>query len=336
MTVVVTGAAGHLGGNLVRALLSQRRKVRALVHRGRRALAGLDVEFCEGDVCDAVSLRRVFQGADVVYHTAAHVSIVGDEWALLEKTNIAGTRNILEAVQACGVRRLVHFSSIHALEQEPLDETLDESRPLATSMRVAPYDRSKAMGDAEVRRAVEQGLNAIILYPTAIIGPYDWRPSHVGDVLLALCCQRMPALVSSGFDWVDVRDVAEGAIHAEHVAAPGALYLLSGHWVSVKDLASQVQEITGVGVPRLVAPLGLARLAAPLVTWYNRYRGSRPLFTSVALQALESNRYISHARATAEFGYRPRPFHDTLADTLHWFAQEGYLPGLPRPWRSDG
>jgi dihydroflavonol-4-reductase len=335
MTVVVTGAAGHLGGNLVRALLSQGRRVRALIHRDRRGLADLDVELCEGDVCDPASLRRAFQGADVVYHTAAHVSIVSDEWALLEKTNIVGARNVLGAVHACKVRRLIHFSSIHALEQEPLDEPLDESRALATSMRVAPYDRSKAMGDSEVRRAAGQGLDVVILYPTAIIGPYDWRPSHVGDVLLALCCKRMPALVSSGFDWVDVRDVVAGALQAEHVAAPGSRHLLSGHWASVQDLANQVQEITGVRVPWLVAPLGLARLAAPLVTWYNRQRGSRPLFTSVALQALDSNRHISHARATAELGYQPRPFHDTVADTLHWFSHEGYLPDLPRPWRSD-
>ena len=234
MTVVVTGATGHLGGNLVRALLSQGRRVRALIHRDRRGLADLDVELCEGDICDPASLRQAFQGADVVYHTAAHVSIVSDEWALLEKTNIVGARNVLDAVQACGVRRLIHFSSIHALEQEPLDEPLDESRALATSRRVAPYDRSKAMGDSEVRRAAGQGLDAVILYPTAIIGPYDWRPSHVGDVLLALCCRRMPALVSSGFDWVDVRDVVAGALQAEHVAAPGSRYLLSGHWASVK------------------------------------------------------------------------------------------------------
>jgi len=335
MTVVVTGASGHLGGNLVRALLSQGRVVRALIHRDRRSLAGLDVETCPGDVCDPASLRRAFQGADVVYHAAGHISILRDDWPLLERTNVLGMRNVLAAVRACGVRRLVHFSSIDALEQEPLDQPVDESRPLVSSPHAPPYDRSKALGERELRRAVEQGLDAVILYPTSIIGPYDWRPSHVGDVLLALCRRRLPALVSGGFDWVDVRDVAAGALQAERLAPPGGRYLLSGHWRSVQDLARQVQDLSGVPVPRLVAPLGLARLGAPLATWYCRSTGRRPLFTVVALQALHSNHNISHARATAEFGYQPRPFRDTLADTLTWFAQEGYLPRTMQLRRDD-
>jgi dihydroflavonol-4-reductase len=286
-------------------------------------------------VGDRASLRRAFQGAQVVYHAAAHISIVRNEWPLLERTNVQGTRNVVDAVQDCGVRRLIHFSSIHALEQGPLDQPLDESRSLVISPHAALYDRTKAMGEAEVRRAVEQGLDATILYPTAIIGPYDWRPSHMGDVLLALCRRRLPALVRGGFDWVDVRDVVAGALQAENLAPAGARYLLSGQWVSIQGLARQIEQLAGVRAPRVIAPLALARLGAPLATWYGRCCGRRPLFTPDALQALDSNHTISHERATRELGYQPRPFRETLRDTLAWFAQEGYLPPTVQLRRND-
>jgi dihydroflavonol-4-reductase len=266
MTVVVTGAAGHIGGTLVRALLARGRSVRALVHRDRRALHGLDVELVEGDVCDAVSLQRALDGAEVVYHAAARISLLVNEWPLLEAVNVVGTRNVVEACRRCGVRRLVHFSSIHALRQEPLDLPVDESRPLVESDGHPPYDRSKAAGEREVRRAIAQGLDAVILNPTAIIGPYDYRPSHIGAGLLALGRGRLPALVAGGFDWVDVRDVVEGALRAEERAPKGARYLLSGHWVSMRHLASMVEAITGVRAPRFVSPLGLAYVGAPLLT----------------------------------------------------------------------
>ncbi len=331
MTVVVTGASGHLGGNLVRALLDRGRKVRVLVHRDRTALGELHLETCEGDVTDPASLRRAFRGAEVVYHAAAHISIVHDEWPALEAVNIEGTRNVVAAAQECGVRRLVHFSSVHALQQEPLDEPLDESRPLVSSPDYSPYDRSKAAGERRVRRAIEQGLDAIILYPTGIIGPYDWRPSHFGAVLVSLCRQQIPALVAGGFDWVDARDVAAGAIQAEQVAASGSRYLLSGHWLPMDEIAALVQEILNVPIPRWTCPMWLARLAAPAACAYVRGHGRRPLFTPEALHALGGNRQISHVLAERELGYHLRPFRETLADTLRWFQEVGFLPSAARP-----
>jgi len=126
MTIVVTGASGHVGANLVRSLLVQGRHVRAVIHNNTQAIDGLNVEIIKGDVCDPVSLRHAFSGADVVYHLAARVSISPDEWPLLELVNVVGTRNVVEACLHCGVRRLVHFSSIEALVQEPMDVSVDD------------------------------------------------------------------------------------------------------------------------------------------------------------------------------------------------------------------
>jgi dihydroflavonol-4-reductase len=325
MTVVVTGAAGHVGANLVRALLAQHRPTRAIVHLHRQAVQGLEVEAVEGDVCHPPSLLSAFEGADVVYHLAADIPLLTTRWSKLEAVNIIGTRNVVEACLRCGVRRLVHFSSIHAMTQEPMGIPVDESRPLVDSGHSTPYDYSKAAGEKEVRRGMEMGLDAIIINPTAIIGPYDYQPSHFGEALLAMACGRLPALVAGGFDWVDVRDVIAGAMQAEKRAPSGAKYLLSGHWVSLPDLADLVEPITGVPIPGFVCPLWLARIGAPFVTAFDRLTGKRPLYTSVSIKALCSNRNISHQRATRELDYHPRPFRETIIDTLRWFAETGQL-----------
>lgn len=332
MTVAVTGGSGHVGAALVRALLSQGEHVRALVHVDQRGLEGLDVEMVPGGLDDPASLARAFASADTVYHAAGYISLLRTEWSRVEQINVVGTRRVVQACQESGVRRLVHFSSIHALVQEPLDVPVDESRPLVNGHHRPPYDRSKAMGEREVRHAVEQGLDAVILYPTAITGPYDFRPSHLGEVLLALARGRLPALVESGFDWVDVRDVAGGAIRAAKCAPRGARYLLSGHWASVRELAEIIHDITGSPVPWFTCPLLLARIGAPCATAITTMVGKRPFFTSVSLEALRSNRDVSHARATRELGYQSRPLRETLEDTLSWFAQQGMLrqPALVR------
>ena len=325
MITVVTGAAGHLGGNLVRALVALGRRVRAVDLGGWRSLDGLDVERVQADVRDLPSLERALAGAEVVYHTAAYISLSMDDWPLVEAVNVAGTRHVVAACLACGVRRLVHFSSIHALRQEPFELPVDELSPLVGARGGAPYDRSKAAGELEVRRGVERGLDAVILNPTAMIGPHDYRPSYTGGVLRAIGWGRVPVLVDSGFDWVDVRDVAEAAIRAEQGAPSGARYLLSGHWATLRGLAHLVQEITGVRPPRLYVPWRLARLAAAVCDAVARRTGRKLVLTRVAVDALRSNRRISHERATLELGYRPRPLRATVGDLFQWFEQAGMM-----------
>ncbi len=325
MTVVITGANGHVGANLVRALIDKGRPARCLVHVNCEAIEGLDTEIVQGDISDPASLCRAFEGADVVYHLAACISLSMSDWSVLEKVNVLGTRNVVEACLRTGVRRLVHFSSIHALVQAPMSVPVDESRPLVASRHYPPYDCSKAAAEIEVRRGIEKGLDAVIINPTAIIGPHDYQPSYFGEALLSLAHHRLPALVTGGFDWVDVRDVVAGALRAEESAPAGAKYLLPGHWVSMRDIAAMVAEITGVPAIRFVLPLWLAHIGAPFIQAVSRVNGKRPLYTGVSLRALRSNRRISHERASRELGYRPRPFRETLADTLRWFEESGYF-----------
>jgi len=325
MNVAVTGASGHVGANLIRALLAKGRNTRALVHLDRRALDGLDVEITEGDICDSESLLRAFQDVDVVYHLAAHISILKNEWSKFESVNVIGTQKVVEACLQSGVRRLVHFSSIHAMSEECTDSTGDTPFILAESQQDMPYDRSKAAAEREVYKGIEKGLDAIIINPTAIIGPYDYKPSHLGEALLRLANGKLPGLITGGFDWVDVRDIVEAALRAEERAPTGARYVLSGHWVSICDLAALIEQVTGVPAPRLVCPLWLARVTAPIVSTIDHLTGRRPLYTSMSLRTLQSQRNISCQKATLELEYHPRPFRNTIIDTLKWFEEAGQL-----------
>jgi dihydroflavonol-4-reductase len=323
--IVVTGAAGHAGANLVRALAAQGRPVRAFVHLDRKALEGLDVEVVSGDICDLDSLLKAFEGAEEVYHLAACISIGNEPWSRLESVNISGTRNVVEACLKRGVRRLVHFSSIHTLVDTTNGSPVDESKPLVASRRYPAYDRSKAVAEREVYKGIEKGLDAIVISPTAIVGPHDYKPSHFGEALLRLANGRLPALISGGFDWVDVRDVVQGTLRAQSTAPTGAKYILSGHWLSLRQVAKMTEGLTGVKAPGSVCPMWLARVGAPFITAFDLLARRRPLYTSVSLQALRGHRHISHRKATKELDYQPRPFRETLIDTLRWFEAAGKL-----------
>jgi dihydroflavonol-4-reductase len=326
MIVAVTGATGHIGATLIRALIKGGCHVKALVHKDQRALEGLNIEIVKGDVGDPYALARIFSGAEVVYHLAAIISLSMNDWPAVEKVNVSGTRNVVETCLKFNIRRLVHFSSIHAMVQEPLNQPVDEKRSLVDGNDCPPYDRSKAAGEREVREGIEQGLDAVILNPTSVIGPDDYQLSHMGTALLAMAQGKLPALIEGGFDWVDVRDVVAGAIAAEEKAPQAAKYMLSGHFATVCELAELTEEILGVPAPRFVCPAWLARTGAPVVTAFNQITRSRPLFTDVSLRALDRcNHQISHARATRELNYNPRPLRETLRDTFLWFEKAGLL-----------
>lgn len=326
MTVVVTGASGHVGTNLVRELRRQGRAVRAVMHPDEPLLERLQVEQVRGDVRDPASLRRAFGGAEVLYHLAAVISIDGDRSGLVRATNVEGVRNVAEAARACGVRRMVHCSSVHAFFQEPLDEPLDETRPQVSASSYPAYDRSKAAGEIELRKVIATGLDAVIVNPTGIIGPYDHGPSRMGRFFLALCARRLAALLDSGFDWVDVRDVVAGAIAAETRGRTGENYLVSGQWHSLRELAALAEQITGVAPPTFTCPMRVGRLVAPVSTLYAHLAGREPLFTAESLHALCGNRTVLHDKAARELGYAPRPTFDTVRDVYDWFAAAGMMP----------
>lgn len=328
---VVTGASGHIGGVLVRALTDRYGpgQIRAIYRERQGTAADLDIEWVNGDILDKESLIAAFKGTKAVFHLAALVSIDAVKDQEFHRTNVLGTRNVVEAALTCNVRRLVHVSSIHAYNQQPLDEVLDEKRDPADGPHHDPYDRSKAAGEAEIRRGIERGLDAVILNPTGVIGPYDGGPSHMGQFFLDLYHRRIPALIAGGYDWIDVRDVVTTTMDAEMKARCGENYLVSGHWHTVRELAELSEQATGVPSPHLQFPVSVARLWAPCQVILDRSRGRRPLYTPTAVRVMSSgNQRISSAKARAELQLHPRPVVESVIDTYRWFNEQGMLDNL--------
>jgi len=324
MKVAVTGAAGHLGGAVVRRLLDAGASVRALVHQDRRGIEGLPLELHEGDLREPEVMARLVAGCERVIHLAALISLDRADEAELQSINVDGVRTVMAACAAAGVRRVVHASSIHAFSALPVDAPVDESRGPAEP-GAPPYDRSKAAGEAVVREALAGGLDVVVVNPTAIVGPYDFRPSRMGEVLLDLYHRRLPGLVAGGFDWVDVRDVAASVLAAAERAPMGGRYLLPGQWRSVVELAALVEAITGKRAPRMVSPMWLARAVAPMAVGWAKLARRRPLFTPISLVALRNHKHVCGDRARAELGHAPRPLEDTVRDTFAWFGEHGML-----------
>jgi len=325
MFAAITGASGHLGANLVRALIDKEWRIKALIHQDTRALDDLGIELVSGNILNEESLKLAFTGVDIVFHLAGRISVVSWDWKEVRAVNIIGVQNVINACSATGVKRLVHVSSFHAHQQEPLNESLDESRPLFNDSTYPPYNYSKAQGESLVREAIAKGLDAIIINPTGMLGPNDFKPSHFGKAIISLAMGQLPALVNAGLNWVDNRDVVNGMIAACERADAGAKYILGGHWASLKDIAYYVNQLSKAKLPRVVLPLWLAKIGAPVATLIDRIQGKDPLFTPIAMMELESNPKISHLKASKELGYQPRQLEQTIADTIDWFRINGYL-----------
>jgi dihydroflavonol-4-reductase len=330
MRVAVTGATGHVGSNLVRSLIDRGDQVRVLVRDRADALAGLEVEHVRGSVGDTDALRRLFTGVDVVYHLAAMISISGDPHGHVRSTNVEGTRRVATAALAAGVRRLVHCSSVHAFDlYMPGSKDLqwiDESWPRVPD--AAPhfaYDRSKAAGERALREVMALGLDAVIVHPSGVVGPFDFGPSRMGRVLLGLYHRSLPSLIDGGFDFVDVRDVVGAMLVAADRGVAGANYITTGHHLKISALARMAEQITGVRSPRINAPIWALRLGVPAVEAVGRVLGKEPLYTRESIAVLETRARFDWSRAGRDLGYAPRPTLDTVRDTYAWFEQAGLL-----------
>ena len=318
---LVTGAAGHLGNVLVRELLSRGEKVRALILPGEetRSLEGLPVERVEGNVLDIDSLRAAMQDVDVVFHLAALVSITEDKAYLLHEVNVGGTRNVIEAAKDAHIRKLVYTSSIHALERPPMGVPITEKLAFDPHNPAGPYDRSKAEASLLVKQAAQEGLNASILCPTGVTGPYDYRRSEVGELILSFMQKKVTFLVEGAFDFVDVRDVALGQILARDYAKPGETYILGGERIELKLLHNLVQSVTGKDTKILSFPLPVALIVAPMAELYYKITKTRPSFTRYSIETVISNSEIRSDKAKTELGYQPRTLVNSIADTVRWW-----------------
>lgn len=324
MKVAITGASGHIGNCLVRELKKQGAGIKVLVHNFRSDLDELDVEIIRGNLLEPESLNALCEGVDVVFHLAAQIDIGNRSIAQIYDTNITGTKNIIKAAKYARVKKFIHFSSIHAFQTEPSDSMLDETRPLVHSDKTI-YEYTKAEGEREVMKAVKEGLNAIILNPTAVIGPFDLRGSLLGQALLKIYQNKLPFLVSGGYNWVDVRDVVAASLQAIESGRMGENYILSGKFCSLEELSVMISKISGCKIP-LIVPVSLARMACPFFKIYSFISKKEPLYTYQSLNILvNSPTNISNAKAAKELAYKPRPLEQTLRDTFDWYKENNFI-----------
>lgn len=319
--ILVTGAAGHLGNVLVRELLARGYKVRALILPGEdvSSLEGLDIEILEGNILDPDSLAKACAGIDTVYHMAALIAITEEKMDLMRRVNIEGTRNVIQAVKNAGVRRMVYTSSIHALMRPEEGVVIDEGLPFDPENLAGPYDRTKAAATLLVLEAVKQGLDAVIICPTGVIGPYDFKRSEMGEMILSWMKKKPSLSVQGKFDFVDVRDVAVGHILAGEKGKRGETYLLSGEQIQISTFRSLVQQAAGVDTQEIKINSGLAAFVAPMAEIFYRITGTKPLFTRYSVETLQSNSVISSLKARKELGYQPRRLSDSIKETVDWW-----------------
>ena len=321
--ILVTGATGHIGNVLVRKLLDQGEKVRALIWRGEDTtpLKNLDVEQVAGDVLDPASLEPAMRGVETVYHLAGIISIMPGRNPFVWRVNVEGTCNVLEAARHARIRRLIYTSSIHAIARTQHGVMMDESLGFDQNNPYGEYDRSKAAASLEVQKAAAKGLDAVIVCPTGVIGPYDFRGSELGEVIRGASEARTMFYVEGAYDFVDVRDVADGMIAARERGRRGESYILSGQKLSVRYMLETVREVTGKAFASIKIPFSLAEIASRYTPWYYQRTKAKPRFTPYSLEVLQSNSNISCKKALAELGYQPRPVYESIADTVRWFLE---------------
>ncbi len=322
---VVTGAAGFLGNTLVRELLGRGQKVRALVHESEPhpALAELDCEIVPVDVTDPASLTDAFNAPDdthvIVIHCAGVVSIAGRVSQAVRAVNVGGTRNVIVACERARVSRLVYISSVHAIPEPDPPRTIHEcDDPAGYDPAVVTGEYAKTKAEATALVLASTQLDRVVVQPSGMIGPYDFGDSHLTRLIRDAAGGQLTAVVAGGYDFVDVRDVARAVIEAALKAPAGRTYLLTGHYTTVADVAKDVAGLGRRSRRFRILPTWFAKASAPFAELYYRIRQTSPLYTAYSLHTLHAPSEFSHARATTELGYTPRPLSETLADTVAW------------------
>ncbi|HEY7956017.1 MAG TPA: SDR family oxidoreductase [Polyangia bacterium] len=330
MKTFVTGASGHVGANLVRALLDRGIEVKALVRPGVESVAldGLDLERAEGDLRDPESLARALAGCDRMYHVAAFVSLRAGDQREIFQTNVIGTKNVLEAAERAGVERSVFCSSFGAVGCNPSGGPSDESHTVDPSETHLDYELSKAIAEIEVLRAVARGMDVVIVNPCGIVGPHDYRPSSVGKTILDFGNGRMPAYVPGRFEFVAVRDVVAGHFLAMEKGRRGERYILSGGQLTLDEILDHLHVVTGARRPRLRLPVGLMLPIAAVsnVVMRNFFPDVPPRFTPGTIRLLQSGKHADISKARRELGFQPTSVLDAFTESVAWFRERGQLP----------
>ncbi|MFQ3582987.1 MAG: hopanoid-associated sugar epimerase [Chloracidobacterium sp.] len=328
MKVFLTGGTGFVGASVLRELLSGGAEVRALARRNgdRRNLEGLVFDLVEGDLDDPALLTRAMEGCEWVFHVAAHYSLLRRDRDAIYRANVEGTRHILQAARAAGVKRVVHTSSVAAIGVPPDGAVADETFQTTVEELVSDYKKSKFLSEQLARQAAREGLPVIIVNPSTPIGPYDVKPTPTGEIVLRFLQGRMPAYVDTGMNLIHVRDVAIGHLRAAEKGRVGERYILGCQNLTLKAILDLLSAITGLPAPKRKLPHWLPIVVGAVDEFViSRLTGRSPTV------ALDSARMAAHAmyydatRAVTYLGLPQTPIETALRDAVTWFRDHGYV-----------
>jgi nucleoside-diphosphate-sugar epimerase len=328
--VFVTGGSGHVGANLVRVLVERGDRVRALVrpNSDQQAFAGVDVELVTGDVLDPASLAELVRGCDAGYHAAARVQTVRGREMELYRTNVLGTRYVLEAARAANVGRVVVTSSLGAVGQ-PSSAPCSEADAFNPFEDHLPYEESKAWMEHECLKAAVRGQDVVIVVSTAVLGAFDFKPSRMGRVVLDFANGKLGAYIPGGFEFVSARDLALAHVLASERGRSGERYIVSTRFLSMDELMTLLETITGRKRPRRLPPGAMNVLAHISSFVLNRVAPERPQrFTPDAVRLLTLMRRADIQKAKNELGYVPGSLEAALRDAHAGFVERGLVRGV--------
>lgn len=328
MKAFVTGSTGFLGSHVARVLLSRGADLRLLVRPTSRLdnVADLKAEHAIGDLRDVESLKRGMSGCDVVFHVAADYRLWAVNGRELYDSNVDGTRNILEAAKAAGVRRVVYTSSVATMGFGNNGRMTDESTPVSLADMIGDYKRSKFMAEQVVIEAARAGQDVVIVNPTTPIGERDIKPTPTGRIVVDFLKRKFPAYVDTGLNLVDVHDCAEGHLLALEKAKPGERYILGGENLTLKQILDKLAAITGLPSPNIRLPYAVAYVTGVVDTLVTgKIRKVEPRVTLDSVRMGRKKMFVTSAKAERELGWNPGPIDNALQRAAEWFRANGYV-----------
>jgi dihydroflavonol-4-reductase len=329
MTTLVTGAAGFLGSHVARQLVARGDSVRVLMRpsSNNRAISDLSLEYVTGDLRDAGSLERAMNGVKRVFHVAADYRLWAKNPQEIYDSNVGGTKNLLAAAKAAGVEQLIYTSTVATIAVDR-PELPNEATDAKLEEMIGHYKRSKWQAEQEVLTAAKAGLPAIVAMPTTPVGPWDWKPTPTGKIILDFLNGKMPGYVETGLNFVGVEQCAAGHLLVSERGKVGERYLLGAENLTLKELLDTLARITGLRAPGMKIPHGLALGVAYLEGAFSRLVGKEPQIPVEGVKIAQHKMFVDCSRAQRELDFKPGSVLAALERAVRWYQANGYVkPG---------